>query len=91
MPLVRRADSTDDTSLEKLSRREIARSIAVVAQENETSFHHGLRVRLAVVSARTRGRHWLGDTVDIEAAKTALSLCDLADFGDRFMNELVGR
>lgn len=90
VPLARGHIALDDTSLEKLSRREIARSIAVVAQENETKFP--ITVFEFVLAGRfARGAAFGWETsADIDAARKALSLCDLADFGDRFMNELSG-
>jgi iron complex transport system ATP-binding protein len=80
----------DGLPLATLSRREIARNIAVVAQENETKFP--ITVFEFVVAGRfARGAAFGWETsADIEAAKKALSECDLADFADRFMNELSG-
>ena len=77
-------------SLKDLSRREIARSIAVVAQENETKFP------ITVLEFVLAGRFVHGGTfgwetdADHEVARRALVDCDLAQFGDRFMNELSG-
>ena len=80
----------DGASLWDLSRREIARNIAVVAQENETKFP--ITVFEFVLAGRfARGAAFGWETeADIEAAQKALSLCDLTDFGGRFMNELSG-
>jgi len=72
------------------SRREIARRIAVVAQENETKFP------VTVLDFVLAGRFATGSAFgwetegDIAAARRALSQCDLADFVDRLMNELSG-
>ena len=80
----------DERSLSKLSRREIAKHIAVVAQENETKFP------VTVLDFVLAGRFATGSAfgweteADIAAARQALSQCDLADFADRLMNELSG-
>jgi iron complex transport system ATP-binding protein len=90
VPVVEGSVALDGAALADLSRREIARSIAVVAQENETKFP--VTVFEFVLAGRfARGAAFGWETAaDIEAAKNALTLCDLADFGDRFMNELSG-
>jgi iron complex transport system ATP-binding protein len=74
----------------KLSRRDIARQIAVVAQENETKFP--ISVMQFVLAARFAGGAAFGweSEEDIAAAEEALRLCDLEHFGDRLMNELSG-
>jgi len=73
-----------------LSRREIAKKIAVVAQENETKFP------LTVLEFVLAGRFvhggafgWETDE-DIRIAESVLNECDLTDFRDRLMNELSG-
>jgi len=76
--------------LTKLSRREVAKQIAVVAQENETKFP------VTVMDFVLAGRFATGSAFgwetegDIAAARHALSQCDLAEFADRLMNELSG-
>ncbi|MGB7207319.1 MAG: ABC transporter ATP-binding protein [Pyrinomonadaceae bacterium] len=72
------------------SRREIAQSIAVVAQENETKFP--VTVLQFVLSGRfARGSAFGWETTkDLEIAETALRKCDLADCDGRLMNELSG-
>ena len=76
--------------LAKISRREIAASIAVVAQENETRFP--ITVVEFVLSGRfVHGRAFGWETsADIEIAERSLRDCDLADHADRLMNELSG-
>jgi iron complex transport system ATP-binding protein len=76
--------------LSGLSRREIAKSIAVVAQENETKFP--ITVLSFVLAGRfTRGAAFGWETpADITAAHHALEMCDLGGFADRLMNELSG-
>lgn len=80
----------DGVALSKLSRRMIARSVAVVAQENETKFP--ITVKEFVLAGRfTHGAPfgWESDA-DIAAALNALELCDLHEYGDRIMNEMSG-
>lgn len=77
-------------ALAKMSRREIARSIAVVAQENETRFP------VTVLEFVLSGRFVHGSTfgweseADIEFANRALKDCDLTGFEMRLMNHLSG-
>ncbi len=80
----------DDISLSKLSRREIARNLAVVAQENETKFP--ITVMEFVLAGRfTHGAAFGWESADdIRAAENALQLCDLGEYGGRIMNELSG-
>ncbi|QQS33960.1 MAG: ABC transporter ATP-binding protein [Acidobacteriota bacterium] len=73
-----------------LSRREIARQIAVVSQENETRFP------ITVLEFVLAGRFVHGSALgwetpeDIASAERALDDCDLEGFAGRFMNELSG-
>src|SRR5688500_4048185 len=80
----------DEVSIADLSRREIARNIAVVAQENETKFP--ITVTEFVLAGRfARGAAFGWETRDdITAAENSLADCDLSGFGDRLMNELSG-
>ncbi|MEO8574527.1 MAG: ABC transporter ATP-binding protein [Pyrinomonadaceae bacterium] len=80
----------NDISLRDLSRREIAKSIAVVAQENETKFP--ITVLAFVLAGRfTRGSAFGWETTaDMKAAHDALEMCDLGGFSERLMNELSG-
>ena len=80
----------DGRTLADLSRREIAKNIAVVAQENETRFP--VTVLEFVLSGRfVHGGAfgWESDD-DFEFAEQALDECDLADFATRLMNHLSG-
>ena len=74
----------------QMSRREIARHISVVAQENETKFP--VSVMEFVLSGRfVRGGSFGWETeADIAAACEALEDCDLRAFGERVVNELSG-
>lgn len=80
----------DEQPLAKISRREIARNIAVVAQENETRFP--VTVLEFVLSGRfVHGGAFGWETeCDIEFAKKALGDCDLIGYASRLMNELSG-
>ena len=80
----------DGRPLAKLSRREIALRIAVVAQENETRFP--VTVLEFVLSGRfVHGGAFGWETpLDIEFARSALAECDLSSFEDRLMNHLSG-
>ncbi len=80
----------DGRALESLSRREIARNITVVAQENETRFP------VTVLGFVLTGRFvyggafgWESDE-DIASAKRAIDDCDLAGYDTRLMNNLSG-
>ena len=77
-------------SLTAYSRPEIARHIAVVAQENETRFP--VNVLEYVLAGRfAYGSAFGWETVhDLTLAKDALVRCDLGEFSDRVMNELSG-
>ena len=80
----------DGKRLNDLSRREIARRIAVVAQENETRFP------VTVLEFVLSGRFVYGGAFgweterDIELAGSALADCDLSEFEGRLMDHLSG-
>lgn len=80
----------DGRDLNSLSRREIAKNIAVVAQENETRFP--VTVLEFVLSGRfVHGAAFGWETdEDISAAMKALKDCDLEDYASRLMNNLSG-
>jgi iron complex transport system ATP-binding protein len=82
--------SIDGHTINEMSRRDIARRVTVVAQENETKFP------VTVLEFVLAGRFvyggafgWEADE-DLEIARRALSDCDLAKFAGRMMNELSG-
>jgi iron complex transport system ATP-binding protein len=80
----------DGVALRSASRRDIARKIAVVAQENETKFPVTvLEYVLAGRFANGSAFGWESES-DIAVARKALSQCDLDEFGERLMNELSG-
>ncbi len=78
------------SSLGVFSRVEIARNIAVVAQENETKFP--VTVLEFVLAGRFAHGNALGweTEKDIEVARDCIVLCDLQEFENRAMNELSG-
>lgn len=80
----------DERPIANLSRREIAKNIAVVAQENETRFP--ITVLEFVLSGRfVHGGAfgWETDN-DIQFTEKALDDCDLTGYASRLMNELSG-
>ena len=90
MPLAAGEVRLDEKPLAVLSRRDIAKSIAVVAQENETKFPVTvLEFILAGRFVHGRAFGWESED-DIQAARTALKECDLSEFEGRLMNELSG-
>ncbi|REJ77869.1 MAG: ABC transporter ATP-binding protein [Acidobacteria bacterium] len=76
--------------LSTLSRRQIARRVAVVAQENETRFP--ISVLEFVLAGRFAHGSAFGweSSEDITAAETALEICELSEMSGRLMNELSG-
>ncbi len=80
----------EDRPLASISRREIARNIAVVAQENETRFP------VTVIEFVLSGRFVHGNAfgweseADINFAQRALEDCDLGGYELRLMNHLSG-
>jgi iron complex transport system ATP-binding protein len=80
----------DERLLTDISRREIAKNIGVVAQENETRFP--ITVLEFVLSGRFvhGGSFGWESATDIEFAEKALEDCDLAGYASRLMNELSG-
>ena len=90
VPLSKGRISIGGRDLRTMSRREIADQIAVVAQENETRFP--ITVLEFVLSGRfVHGRAFGWETeADLRSALRALADCDLAEHGDRMMNELSG-
>lgn len=83
-------DLSNRRDIDFMSRSEIAREIAVVAQETETRFP------VSVFEFVLAGRFVHGGAFgwesegDMASARRALDDCDLAEYGDRLMNELSG-
>lgn len=90
LPLMKGAILLDEKPLENYSRREIARRITVIAQENETKFP--VKVLDFVLSGRfAHGGNfgWETDN-DLLVALNALEICDLKNYENRVMNQLSG-
>ncbi len=77
-------------NIKDFSRREIAREIAVVAQENETKFP--VTVLEFVLSGRFAHADSFGWETqgDLQIAREVLKRCDLEKFENRLMNRLSG-
>jgi len=80
----------DEKKMQEYSRREIARKIAVVAQETETKFP--VSVSEFVLSGRFAHGNIFGWETgnDLQIAADVLETCDLGSFENRLMNELSG-
>ena len=80
----------DGKRLVEFSRREIARKIAVVAQETETKFP--ITVREFILAGRFAHGSAFGweSEQDVKRAKDTLEICDLKVFENRLMNQLSG-
>ncbi len=83
-------DQKDRQEIPAMSRREIARNIAVVAQENETRFP--VTVLEFVLSGRFVHGNAFGweSEADVAFAERALADCDLGGYETRLMNHLSG-
>ncbi len=80
----------DGKSLKDFSRREIARGITVIAQENETKFPVSvLEFVLSGRFAHGAGLGWETEN-DLQIAVDCLNLCDLKNYENRLMNQLSG-
>ena len=76
--------------LNKLSRREIAKEITVIAQENETKFPVSvLEFVLAGRFVHNGNFGWEAEK-DLQIAVDCLTLCDLKNYENRLMNQLSG-
>lgn len=90
LPLADGSVTVHGEKLDRMSRREAARQIAVVAQENETQFP--ITVMEFVLSGRFVHGNAFGweSSADTENAKRALGECELEGFETRLMNHLSG-
>lgn len=90
LPLKKGEIMLDGKNLEDYSRREIAREIAVVAQETETKFPVSVsEFILAGRFAHGNAFGWETES-DLQIARDVLAMCDLEKFENRLMNELSG-
>ncbi|MGH9820945.1 MAG: ABC transporter ATP-binding protein, partial [Pyrinomonadaceae bacterium] len=90
LPIAKGEIAINKKEIACMSRREIAKNIAVVAQENETRFP--VTVSEFVLSGRfVHGGvfGWESET-DVATARKALEECDLAEYETRLMNHLSG-
>ena len=91
LPVAAGAILLDGRPLAEHSRREIARRIAVVAQETETRFPVSvIEYVLAGRFAQNAGAFGWETEKDWRVAADCLALCDLAADGARLMNHLSG-
>lgn len=90
LPTANGAILLDGKNIEDYSRREIARKIAVIAQETETRFPVSvLEFVLAGRFAHGAAFGWETDA-DVQIALENLEKCDLSGYENRLMNELSG-
>jgi iron complex transport system ATP-binding protein len=90
LPVAKGSIALDEKSIEKLSRREIARKIAVIAQETETKFPVSvLEFVLAGRFAHGAAFGW-ESAADLQIALRSLEACDLKNYENRRMNQLSG-
>jgi iron complex transport system ATP-binding protein len=90
LPVAKGSITLDEKSIEKSSRREIARRIAVIAQETETKFPVSvLEFVLAGRFAHGAAFGWETET-DLQIALKSLEACDLKNYENRSMNQLSG-
>jgi iron complex transport system ATP-binding protein len=90
LPVANGAIQLDGKLIEKFSRREIARGIAVIAQETETKFPvNVLEFVLAGRFAHGTAFGWETET-DLQIALRSLELCDLKNYENHRMNQLSG-
>jgi iron complex transport system ATP-binding protein len=91
IPLAAGEIRLDGKLLENYSRRELARRVAVVAQETETKFP--ITVLEFVLSGRfaaSSGAFGWETERDVETARRALAAADLKNFDRRLLNQLSG-
>ncbi len=90
LPIVKGEILLDGKNIENYSRREIAKKIAVIAQENETKFP--VSVLEFVLSGRfAHGAAFGWETEnDLQIAVDCLKECDLENYENRIMNQLSG-
>ncbi len=90
LPIAKGSILLNNKPLNNFSRREIAREIAVIAQETETKFPVSvLEFVLAGRFAHGASFGW-ETTDDLEIAIDCLKQCDLANYEARQMNQLSG-
>ena len=90
LPITKGEILLNEKPLKNYSRREIAKKIAVIAQETETKFP--VSVLEFVLSGRfAHGAAFGWETVkDLQIAAKSLEQCDLKNYESRLMNQLSG-
>jgi iron complex transport system ATP-binding protein len=90
LPIAKGKIFLNGKSLTDFSRREIAKEITVIAQENETKFP--VSVLEFVLAGRFAHGARLGweTEKDLQIAEDCLKLCDLTNYESRLMNQLSG-
>ena len=90
LPIAKGAIILRGKSINAFSRREIAREIAVIAQETETKFPVSvLEFVLAGRFAHGAAFGWETEN-DLQIALNSLEQCDLSNYENRLMNQLSG-
>ncbi len=90
LPIFKGTIALEGKSIDRISRREIARRIAVIAQETETKFPvSALEFVLAGRFAHGAAFGWETDA-DLKIALESLQICDLKNYENRRMNQLSG-
>jgi iron complex transport system ATP-binding protein len=90
LPVTKGTILLDEKPLNEFSRREIAKKIAVIAQENETRFPVSvLEFVLSGRFAHGAAFGWESER-DLRIALRSLEMCDLKNYEARIMNQLSG-
>ena len=90
LPVAKGAIKLHGKFIEKFSRREIAREIAVIAQETETSFPVSV-LEFVLAGRFAHGAAFGWETAnDWQIALSNLEQCDLVNYENRLMNRLSG-
>ena len=90
LPIAKGAITLDGKPVGEFSRREIAKEIAVIAQETETKFPVSvLEFVLAGRFAHGTAFGWETEN-DLQIALDSLEQCDLSNYENRLMNQLSG-
>ena len=80
----------DDADMKDISKKEIARSIAVVPQSNEIRFAFTARDIVAMGRMPFMGAFTGESTEDIEIIESAMRRTGITDFKERFINTMSG-
>jgi iron complex transport system ATP-binding protein len=78
------------TPIERCSRRDLSRMVAVVPQESEIHFPFTAAEIVLMARASHHGRLALEGAADLEAARRSMEATDTAALADRWLHELSG-